>query len=71
MAYVIDTPSRRLDSYIILTLADIGRRSDSFLFHTLADVLQQRTACTTQIELARPTCSDTEMHAQHEEGRTG
>ena len=24
MAYVTDTPSRRLDSYIILTLADVG-----------------------------------------------
>ena len=30
MAYVIDTPSRRLESYIILTPADIGRRLDSF-----------------------------------------
>ena len=37
MAYVIDTLSRRLDSYIILTPADVGRRLDSFLFHTLAD----------------------------------
>ena len=37
MAYVIDTPSRRLDSYIILTPANVGRRLDSFLFHTLAD----------------------------------
>ena len=37
MAYVIDTPSRRLDSYIILTLAEVGRRSDSFLFHTSAE----------------------------------
>ena len=37
MAYVTDTPSRRLDSYIILTLADVGRRIDSFLFHTLAE----------------------------------
>ena len=37
MAYVIDTLSRRLDSYIILTPADIGRRLDSFLFHTSAD----------------------------------
>ena len=37
MAYVTDTPSRRLDSYIILTLADVGRRIDSFLFHTSAE----------------------------------
>ena len=37
MAYVTDTPSRRLDSYIILTLADISRRIDSFLFHTSAE----------------------------------
>ena len=37
MAYVIDTPSRRLESYIIHTPADVGRRLDSFLFHTLAD----------------------------------
>ena len=29
MAYVIDTPSRRLESYIILTPADIGQRLDS------------------------------------------
>ena len=71
MAYVIDTPSRRLDSYIILTLADVGRCSDSFLFHTLADVLQQQNACATQIESAWPTCSDTELHAQHKESRTG
>ena len=27
MAYVIDTPSQRLESYIILTPADVGRRS--------------------------------------------
>ena len=71
MAYVIDTPSRRPDSHIILTLADVGRRSDSALFHTSANMLQQRNACTTQIKLARPTCSDTEMHAQHKEGQTG
>ena len=37
MAYVTDTPSRRLDSYIILTLADVGWRIDSFLFHTSAE----------------------------------
>ena len=37
MAYVIDTPSQHLDSYIILTPANVGRRLDSFLFHTLAD----------------------------------
>ena len=37
MAYVIDTPSRRLESYIIHTPADVGRRLDSFLFHTSAD----------------------------------
>ena len=46
MAYVIDTPSRRLDSYIILTLADVGRRSDSFLFHMLADGRPGRHAPT-------------------------
>ena len=71
MAYVIDTPSQRLDSYIILTLADVGRRSDSVLFHTSADMLQQQNACATQIESAQPTCSDTEMHAQHKKGQTG
>ena len=38
MAYVIDTPSRRLESYIILTPADVGRRLDSFLFDTSADI---------------------------------
>ena len=37
MAYVIDTPSRWLDSYIILTLADVSQRIDSFLFHMLAE----------------------------------
>ena len=37
MAYVIDTPSRRLESYIIHTPADVGQCLDSFLFHTLAD----------------------------------
>ena len=42
MAYVIDTPSRRLESYIILTPADVGRRLDSFLFDTLADGLPVR-----------------------------
>ena len=46
MAYVIDTLSRRLDSYIILTLADVGRRSDSFLFHTSADGRPGRRAPT-------------------------
>ena len=39
MAYVTDTPSQQLDSYIILTLADVGQRPDSFLFHMLANVL--------------------------------
>ena len=37
MAYVIDTPSRRLESYIIHTPADISRHLDSFLFDTLAN----------------------------------
>ena len=37
MAYVTDTPSQRLDSYIILTLADVGQHPDSLLFHTSAD----------------------------------
>ena len=37
MAYVIDAPSQRLESYIIHTPADVGRRLDSFLFNTLAD----------------------------------
>ena len=37
MAYVIDTPSWCLASYIILTQASIGRHLDSFLFDTLAD----------------------------------
>ena len=37
MAYVIDTPSQCLESYIILTPANVGRRLDSFLFDTLAD----------------------------------
>ena len=37
MAYVIDTPNRRLESYIILTPADVGRHLDSFLFHMSAD----------------------------------
>ena len=37
MAYVIDTPSRRLESYKILTPANVGRRLDSFLFDMLAD----------------------------------
>ena len=36
MAYVTDTPSQQLDSYIILTLANISWCIDSFLFHTLA-----------------------------------
>ena len=37
MAYVIHTPSRRLESYIIHTPADVSRRLDSYLFHTSAD----------------------------------
>ena len=37
MAYVIDTPSRRLESYIIHTPADVGRRLDSYIFDTSAD----------------------------------
>ena len=37
MAYVIDTPSQCLDSYIILTPANVGLHLDSFLFHTSAD----------------------------------
>ena len=37
MAYVIDTPSRCLDSYIILTPADVGRHLDSYIIHTSAD----------------------------------
>ena len=37
MAYVIDTPSRRLESYIILTPANVSRRLDSFLFDMLAN----------------------------------
>ena len=37
MAYVIDTPSRRLESYIILTPANVGQCLDSFLFDTSAD----------------------------------
>ena len=48
MAYVIDTPSRCLDSYIILTLADIGRRSDSFLFHMSANGRPGQRAPTTK-----------------------
>ena len=37
MAYVIDTLSRRLESYIIHTPANVGQRLDSFLFDMLAD----------------------------------
>ena len=37
MAYVIHTPSRRLESYIIHTPADVGQHLDSYLFHTSAD----------------------------------
>ena len=37
MAYVIDTPSQRLESYIILTPADISQRLDFFLFDMSAD----------------------------------
>ena len=48
MAYVTDTPSRRLDSYIILTLADVSRRPDSLLFHTSADGWPGRHAPTHQ-----------------------
>ena len=36
-----------------------------------ANVLQQQNACATQIELAWPTFSDTELHAQHKESRMG
>jgi hypothetical protein len=38
MAYVIDTPSRRLESYLVDTPADIGQRGDSNVIHTPADV---------------------------------
>ena len=55
MAYVTDTPSRRLESYIILTLADVGRRPDSYLFHTSADVLRHTNTCTSHGALERPT----------------
>ena len=48
MAYVTDTPSRRLDSYIILTLADVGRHPDSLLFHMSADGRPGRHAPTHQ-----------------------
>ena len=34
---MIDTPSRRLKSYIIHTPADVGRHLDAFLFDTSAD----------------------------------
>ena len=37
MAYVIDTPSRRLESYISLTPANVGQCLDSFWFDMLAD----------------------------------
>ena len=37
MAYVIDTPSQCLESYIILTPANVGWCLDSFLFDMLAD----------------------------------
>ena len=37
MAYVIDTPSQRLESYIFLTPANVGRDLDSFLFDMSAD----------------------------------
>ena len=37
MAYVIDTPSQRLDSYIILTPADVGQCLYSYIIHMLAD----------------------------------
>ena len=37
MAYVIDTPSQCLESYIILTPADVGWCLDSVLFDMLAD----------------------------------
>jgi hypothetical protein len=38
MAYVIDTPSRRLESYLVDTPADVGRCRDSNVIHTPADV---------------------------------
>ena len=41
MAYVIDTPSRRLESYIILTPANVGWRLDSFLIWYVG----RRSAC--------------------------
>ena len=47
MAYVTDTPSQQLESYIILTLADVGRRPDSYLFHTSADVLRHTNTSTS------------------------
>ena len=55
MAYVTDTPSQQLDSYIILTLADVGRCPDSFLFHMLANVLRHTNACTSHRVSERPT----------------
>jgi hypothetical protein len=38
MAYVIDTPNRRLESFVIHTPADVGRRGDSAIFDTPADI---------------------------------
>jgi hypothetical protein len=38
MAYVIDTPNRCLESFVIHTPADVGRRGDSTIFDTPADV---------------------------------
>ena len=44
MAYVIHTPSQRLESCIIHTPADVGQRLDSYLFHMSADAwLGQRS----------------------------
>ena len=49
MAYVIDTPSRRLDSYVIDTPADVGRRLDSYIIDTSADAgwAEDVRSCTT------------------------
>jgi hypothetical protein len=38
MDYVIDTPSRRLESYLVDTPADVGRRGDFDVIHTPADI---------------------------------
>ena len=47
MAYVTDTPSQQLDSYIILTLANVSQCSDSLSFHTSADMLKGTNACAS------------------------